>query len=61
MTSLINAIKRALRTPDASALAGMELSEARRQLLVAESGLDWAKSQVQYHTDRIKRLEEKFK
>lgn len=37
-------------------LATRELDEAKRDLLLAQSGLDYATGMVKYHTDRIKRL-----
>ena len=42
------------RTP--MELASRELDEAKRQLLEAQTGLDYAKRIVDYHADRIKRL-----
>ena len=38
------------------AIAEQELEEACRQLLVAQSGQEYASRMVQYHQDRIKRL-----
>lgn len=37
-------------------LAQQELEEAVRQLLLAQSGQEYAARMVQYHQDRIKRL-----
>ena len=37
-------------------LARIELDEAERKLLMAQSGLEWAQSQVQYETARVTRL-----
>ena len=44
------------RLPTADKLAQIELDEAKRSLLAAQTGLDYAKRMVDYHTDRIKRL-----
>ena len=44
------------RTPSADVLAQRELEEAKRELLRAMSGQDYANRIVQYHQDRIKRL-----
>jgi hypothetical protein len=44
------------RLPTADKLAQIELDEAKRSLLGAQTGLDYAKRMVDYHTDRIKRL-----
>ena len=38
------------------AIAQGELEEATRQLLLAQSGQEYAARMVQYHQDRIKRL-----
>lgn len=46
------------KTPSPEELAAKELDEAKRQLLVALSGQDYANRIVQYHEDRIKRLTE---
>ena len=37
-------------------LAAKELDEAKRELLVTQSGKDYATRMVEYHQDRIKRL-----
>jgi hypothetical protein len=37
--------------------AKKELAEARMALLTAQTGLEWAKSSVEYNQARIKRLE----
>ena len=44
------------RRPHDRDLARQELEDARIALLEAQTGLEWAKSQVQYNTDRIARL-----
>jgi hypothetical protein len=46
------------KTPSPEELAAKELDEARRELLKALSGQDYANRIVQYHEDRIKRLTE---
>lgn len=45
------------RKPSAAALAQIELDEARRRLLVAQTGLDYARAMVRYETNRVQRLE----
>lgn len=45
-----------LRKPTPETLALRELEEAKRQLLVAQSGKEYADSMVKYHEARIKRL-----
>lgn len=37
-------------------LASRELDEAKRELLEAQTGQDYAKRMVEYHSDRVKRL-----
>jgi len=46
------------KTPSPEELAAKELDEAKRELLKALSGQDYANRIVQYHEDRIKRLTE---
>lgn len=46
------------KTPSPEELAAKELDEAKRELLRALSGQDYANRIVQYHEDRIKRLTE---
>ena len=45
------------RKPSAEIIAQAELEEARRQLLAAQSGSEYAKALVLYHTQRIERLQ----
>lgn len=52
MTKLINIFQR--KSP--RDIAQAELEEAVRQLLLAQSGQEYAARMVQYHQDRIKRL-----
>lgn len=42
---------------DPARLAAAELKEAQRELLKAQTGLEYAQAMVTYHTARIKRLE----
>jgi len=44
------------KTPLADELAIIELEEAKRQLLHMQTALDYSKRMVDYHSDRIKRL-----
>lgn len=53
---MIEKIKEFFRTPKADELAVQELEEAKRELLRALSGQDYAKRMVEYHQDRVKRL-----
>ena len=46
------------KTPTPEELAAKELDAAKRELLTALSGQDYANRIVQYHQDRIKRLTE---
>lgn len=52
MIDLLNIFKR--KTPEE--LAREEYRDAMRQLLLAQSGQEYAARMVQYHQDRIKRL-----
>ena len=45
------------RKPSARTLAQAELEEAQRQLLLAQTGLDYARAMVQYEATRVQRLE----
>lgn len=44
------------KKPSADVLAVMELEEAKRQLLAAQSGLEYAKAMVAYNEERVTRL-----
>ena len=46
------------RKPTAAELAKAELEEARRKLLNAQSGMEYAEAMVRYETARVRRLEE---
>jgi len=37
-------------------LASRELDDAKRELLEAQTGQDYARRMVEYHSDRVKRL-----
>jgi hypothetical protein len=54
---MTSSIVKLFRKPSARTLAQIELEEARRQLLVAQTRYDYAKSQVDFHQACIKRLE----
>ena len=45
------------RKPTAAELARAELEEARRKLLNAQTGLEYADAMVRYETARVRRLE----
>lgn len=51
-------IQRFLEKPDAMHLAVLELADAKRERLKAQTGRDYADAMVRYHEARIKRLEE---
>ncbi len=46
-----------IRTPSAEVLAQRELDDARRRLLEAQAGQEYAAAMVQYHKARIARLD----
>lgn len=46
-----------LRKPSAETLAQIELEEAKRQLLVAQSNAEYRNAMVEYHRRRIARLQ----
>ncbi len=50
-------IQQLLQKPSANELAVRELNEAKRELLVAQTGRDYADAMCKYHDARIKRLE----
>lgn len=45
--------------PSADVLALIELEDARRQLLAAQTALEYAASMVDYNTKRVRRLEQR--
>ena len=53
---LINYLKKVYTTPSAEVIALRELEDAKRQLLEAQSGREYADSMCKYHEARIKRL-----
>lgn len=56
MNKLIEYIKNVYTTPSAEVIALRELEEAKRKLLEAQSGREYADSMCKYHDARIKRL-----
>lgn len=42
--------------PSADVMALMELEDAKRELLAAQSGLEYAKAMVAYNEERVARL-----
>lgn len=54
---MIEWFKRFLRTPEAMELAVRELNEAKRELLKAQTGRDYADAVCKYNEARIRRLE----
>lgn len=53
----MNYIKKLFTKPSARSLAQIELEEARRQLLAAQTAKEYAESMANYHSTRISRLE----
>ena len=53
---LIDYLKNVYKTPSAEAIALNELEAAKRSLLEAQSGREYAESMCKYHEARIKRL-----
>ena len=49
-------LKRITRRPSVHVLAQQELEEAKRALLEAQSGYEFAKRMADYHQDRIDHL-----
>lgn len=56
MKQLIEYLKNIYATPSAEVIALRELEEAKRKLLEAQSGREYADSMCKYHEARIKRL-----
>ena len=56
MNNLIEYIKHLWATPSAEVIAIRELEEAKRKLLEAQTGREYADSMCKYHEARIKRL-----
>ncbi len=53
---MIKDFVRLFARPSAEVMAREELEDAYRQFLRAQSGLDYARRMVEYHSDRITRL-----
>jgi hypothetical protein len=53
---MIEELKKLWQTPSAETLALRELEDAKRKLLDAQSGREYADSMCKYHEARIKRL-----
>jgi len=49
------------KKPSAEVLAVTELEEAKRQLLVAQTGLEYAQAMVTYNEQRVERLTARIK
>lgn len=56
MNKLIDWIKNTYTNPSPEKMALIELEEAKRKLLEAQSGREYADSMCKYHEARIKRL-----
>ena len=56
MNRLIEYFKNVYTVPSAEVLALRELEEAKRKLLEAQTGREYADSMCKYHEARIKRL-----
>ena len=56
MINPIEYIKNIYRAPSPETLALRELEDAKRSLLEAQSGREYAESMCKYHEARIKRL-----
>jgi len=54
---MLDKLKELLRPQSHTVMAQRELEAARRDLLLALTAVDYARSVVAYNTDRIKRLE----
>lgn len=55
-TPFVNFLKNVYTTPSAEIIARKELEEAKRKLLEAQTGKEYAESMCKYHEARIKRL-----
>lgn len=56
LTETVDYVKGVFATPSAEVLALRELEDAKRKLLEAQSGREYADSMCKYHEARIKRL-----
>ena len=52
----IEYIKNLFKPPSPEALALKELEQAKRALLEAQTGVEFAQAHVRYNTERVKRL-----
>lgn len=57
--NLLHQFLAVFRSPPADVMAAHELAEAQRDLLQAESGLEYARAMVAYNRDRIARLSQR--
>lgn len=55
---MIKTLQRLLQKPHSHELAVRELNDAKRELLVAQTGKDYAEAMCKYHEARIARLQE---
>jgi len=55
-TPLVNWLRSVYTTPSAELIARKELEDAKRKLLEAQTGKEYAESMCKYHEARIKRL-----
>jgi hypothetical protein len=58
---MLETLKKLFTKPSPRELAIRELVEAEHSLLIAQTGLEWAKMSVAYNTARITRLKERVK
>ena len=56
MNALMKVFGFLFHTPSAEQLAVKELEEAKRELLLAQSGVEYATNMARYHQARIDRL-----
>ena len=57
--TFIEWLKSLFHTPSADVLALQELEEARRELLMAQTGLEYARAIVEYNSNRVVRLQQR--
>lgn len=56
LRELVAAASNHFKHPSAAELAAMELAQAQRQLLEAQSAMEYAKRMTEYNSDRVRRL-----
>ena len=56
MRNIIQDFTHTFRKPSAEVLAVQELEDAKRDLLEAQTGLNYAEAMVRYNTERVERL-----